>query len=160
MVLSDGPVPHIRQIEGSGVTFFEVWNTNETPAPLGAREDEPTDRHIVVPPAANGTIVRFCRFDPPDPGNAVTPGLMHRTETVDYGVVVSGEITLVLDDGSETPLGPGDVVVQRGTDHAWTNRSGAPALVAFVLVDAAFDARLKASLPGGALDRVMARPEL
>ena len=51
---------------------------------------------------------------------------MHRTQSIDYGIVLEGEIWLVLDDGSQTPLGPGDVVVQRGTDHAWENRSHEP----------------------------------
>ena len=62
---------------------------------------------------------------------------MHRTESIDYGIVLEGEITLVLDD-SEVTLHAGDVVVQRGTDHAWANRSDAVTQVAFILVDGAF----------------------
>jgi quercetin dioxygenase-like cupin family protein len=73
---------------------------------------------------------------------------MHRTETVDYGVVLRGELTLVLDDGSETPLRQGDVVVQRGTDHAWVNPTDEPAQMVFVLVDGRFSDELKALLPG------------
>jgi hypothetical protein len=157
VVLSDGAVPHIRRIEESGVTFFEVWNTRAMPAPVTADEDEPTDRPIAVPPPANGTIVRFCQFDPPASQDASAP-FMHRTETVDYGIVVSGEITLLLDDGSESVLTEGDVVIQRGTDHGWSNRSTEPALVAFVLIDGAFTDELRAALPGGALERVMERP--
>ncbi len=64
--------------------------------------------------------------------------LMHRTESVDYGVVIEGEMTLVLDD-SEVLLKPGSVVVQRGTNHAWANRSGRPCRMLFVLVDGAYD---------------------
>jgi quercetin dioxygenase-like cupin family protein len=67
--------------------------------------------------------------------------LMHRTETVDYAIVLSGEITMVLDDGDVT-LHAGDVVVQCGTNHAWSNRSGAPCVVAFVLIDGEFDPEL------------------
>jgi uncharacterized cupin superfamily protein len=62
---------------------------------------------------------------------------MHRTETVDYGIVVSGEITLVLDKG-EANLKAGDVVIQRGTNHAWANRSGKPCRMLFMLVDGRF----------------------
>jgi len=158
IVLSDGAAPKTRRNDDFGITFFEVWNTASTPAPVTADEGEPTDRPIVVPPPANGTIVRFCQFDPPkssDPG----PTFMHRTETIDYGIVVSGEITLLLDDGSESVLAQGDIVIQRGTDHAWANRSTEPALVAFVLVDGAFSDDLAAALPDGALERVLARPE-
>ena len=64
--------------------------------------------------------------------------LMHRTESVDYGIVLEGELTLVL-DGGETVLGAGDIVIQRGTSHAWANRSGRMARMAFILVDGAFE---------------------
>jgi uncharacterized cupin superfamily protein len=64
--------------------------------------------------------------------------LMHRTESVDYGVVIEGEMTLVLDD-SEVLLPQGSVVVQRGTNHAWANRSGKPCRMLFVLVDGAYE---------------------
>ncbi len=63
---------------------------------------------------------------------------MHRTESVDYGVVIEGELTLVLDD-SEVLLKPGSVVVQRGTNHAWANRSGQPCRMLFVLVDGQYE---------------------
>jgi uncharacterized cupin superfamily protein len=63
---------------------------------------------------------------------------MHRTESIDYGIVISGEMTLVL-DRAETLLRPGDVVIQRGTNHAWANRSGRVCRMLFVLVDGRFD---------------------
>ena len=68
--------------------------------------------------------------------------LMHRSETIDYGVVVSGEIVLMLDN-EEVELKAGDVFVQRGTNHAWSNRSNLPCRVAFVLVTAKFEEELK-----------------
>jgi quercetin dioxygenase-like cupin family protein len=71
--------------------------------------------------------------------------------------VLEGEIFLLLDD-SEVHLKAGDVVVQRGTDHAWENRSDRPARMVFVLVDGAFSEELKASLPAGALERVIRGP--
>jgi uncharacterized cupin superfamily protein len=70
---------------------------------------------------------------------------MHRTETVDYGIVIEGELTLVLDD-SEVQLKPGSVVVQRGTNHAWANRSGKPCRMLFVLVDGAYEPAVAAAL--------------
>ena len=76
---------------------------------------------------------------------------MHRTESVDYGVVLEGEVTLVLDDGSATTIGRGDLVVQRGTDHAWENRSSGWTQILFVLVGGRFDDVLRAQLPDDAI---------
>jgi hypothetical protein len=72
---------------------------------------------------------------------------MHRTETIDYGIVLEGELVLVLDE-SETIVSAGDVVVQRGTSHAWANRSDRSARIAFVLIDGAFEEGL-ATPPAG-----------
>jgi quercetin dioxygenase-like cupin family protein len=82
---------------------------------------------------------------------------MHRTRTVDYGIVIEGEMVLVLDD-SETVLRAGDVVVQRGTDHRWENRSGAVARMVFVLVDGAFTPELAGLLGQEALGSLMSSP--
>ena len=68
---------------------------------------------------------------------------MHRTETIDYAIVLSGEITMLLDD-EDVVLKAGDILVQCGTNHAWCNRSNAPAVVAFVLIDGEFEPELKA----------------
>ncbi len=99
-----------------------------------------------MPPAPNGTKLRINEL-PPGAGSP-----MHRTQTVDYGIVLDGEVVLVLED-SETVLRAGDVVVQRGTSHRWENRSGATARVAFILIDGAFNPGLLAALgedgPGG-----------
>ena len=73
---------------------------------------------------------------------------MHRTETVDYGIVIEGELTLVLDD-AEVNLKAGSVVIQRGTNHAWANRSGKTCRMLFVLVDGAYEAGV-AQARGGA----------
>jgi quercetin dioxygenase-like cupin family protein len=85
-------------------------------------------RIVGTPPPPNGT--RFCVIDFP-PGNHPH---MHRTETVDYVIVIDGEIEMDMDD-STVKLKQGDILVQRGTNHAWANRSGKNARVAFVLVD-------------------------
>ncbi len=70
---------------------------------------------------------------------------MHRTETIDYAIVLSGEIYMILDE-SEVLLKAGDVVVQCGTNHAWSNRSNDSCTVAFVLIDGAYTNDLKQSL--------------
>ena len=62
---------------------------------------------------------------------------MHRTETIDYGILLAGELWLVLDEG-ETKLTPGDVVIQRGTNHAWSNRTNETARMVFILLDGKF----------------------
>jgi uncharacterized cupin superfamily protein len=67
---------------------------------------------------------------------------MHRTETVDYGIVLEGEIVLVMDEG-ETVVRAGDIVIQRGTNHGWANRSGRNCRIVFVLIDGMFDESLK-----------------
>src|SRR6201989_1642000 len=115
IVLSDTPTP--KTLDIGSAAFHEIWITDRTPSPIAASEPEPTERPIRTPPPTGGVLVRFTEMAP----GAEAP--MHRTETVDVGVVLEGETWLLLDDGSETRLGPGDVVVQRGTNHAWANRS-------------------------------------
>lgn len=148
VVLSDGPVPVTRDLPDDGVSFHEVWNTSGTPARITAAEDDPTQRELAVPPPPHGTKIRVNEFRP---GHLDERGLqspVHRTASVDYGIVLEGEITLILDD-SEVTLTAGDIVVQRGTDHAWANRGDITARVAFILVDGEFDPTLAATLPGG-----------
>src|SRR4051812_20492915 len=116
-----------------GVGGGPPWRgiTAETPADIGIGEKiEDTGARIVgTPPPPNGT--RFCVIDFP-PGNQAH---MHRTETIDYVIVIEGEIEMDM-DASSVKLKAGDVMVQRGTNHAWANRSDKRARVAFVLVDA------------------------
>jgi len=155
VILSDGPVPVSRQIPEDGVAFHEIWNTQGAPAVLTAAEEiDPTERELAVPPPPRGTKSRINEFAP---GHLDEDGLqspVHRTASVDYGIVLEGEISLVLDD-SEVTLRAGDVVVQRGTDHAWANRGSATAKVAFILVDGEFDPALLETLPAGAVEGLM-----
>jgi quercetin dioxygenase-like cupin family protein len=149
--LSDGPAP-VRHDVSERTAFFEIWSTSETPAPIAAAEDhEPAERPLSVPPPPRGTNVRVVVQQPGE----VTP--MHRTRTIDYGIVLEGSVWLVLDD-SERELRAGDMVVQRGTEHRWENRGTMPARVVFVGVDGAFTATLRETLPTGALDRLMTDP--
>ena len=154
VVVSDGPVPVSRSLPQDGVAFHEIWNTTGAPAPIAAVEADPTERELAVPPPPSGTKIRINEFEP---GHLDERGLqspVHRTASVDYGIVLEGEITLVLDD-SEVTLRAGDIVVQRGTDHAWANRGDVPARVAFILVDGRFDDALAETLPGAGLNGLM-----
>jgi quercetin dioxygenase-like cupin family protein len=135
---ADGPAPAARTAP-DGALFYEIWSTSAMPAPVAATEPDPTLTALTVPPAPNGTKIRINEFPP----GVATP--VHRTESVDYGIVLDGEVVLVLDD-SETVLRAGDIVVQRGTSHRWENRSGATARLAFILLDGAFTAELLGTL--------------
>src|SRR5437667_8577737 len=111
VIVSDGPPPVTRELPEDRAAFYEIWSTDETPAPLAPSDPDPTEREITVPPSPRGTKIRITELLP----GARSP--MHRTESIDYGIVLEGEVHLVLDD-SETRLEPGTIVVQRGTDHA------------------------------------------
>ena len=137
VVLSDTPTP--KTLDIGSAAFHEIWITDGTPSPIAASEPEPTDRPVRTPPPAGGGLVRFTEMRP----GAEAP--MHRTETVDVGVVLEGETWLLLDDGSETRVGPGDAVVQRGTNHAWANRSDRPVRMVFVMIDGAITDELGAA---------------
>jgi quercetin dioxygenase-like cupin family protein len=129
-VVMDGAPPN-RRSAGPGHAAVQVWCTHETPADISAGADiEDMGLHkLGTPPPANGT--RLTVNDIP-PGNT---SIMHRTETIDYAIVLAGEIEMDLDD-STVKLKAGDIVVQRGTHHAWANRSTEPARIAFVMIDA------------------------
>jgi quercetin dioxygenase-like cupin family protein len=141
VVVSAGPAAVSRQV-ADGASFFELWATAATPAPIAATEPEPVSESDPVGPPAGGTRVRVVVMPPG------TRSPMHRTESVDYGIVLEGTLTLVL-DGGETTVGPGDLVVQRGTDHAWENRGEAIVRMLFVLLDGRFDDELLSALPAG-----------
>lgn len=172
IVVSDGPLPTVADIAAiPGTVFHEVWSTVDSPAPVDNGAD-PTVGPLMLPPPPQGTRIRFVDI-PPDTAEFLAEGaarmkaafaqigdekastvqphsphpLMHRTESVDYGIVIDGEMTLVLDD-SEVLLRPGSVVVQRGTNHAWANRSGRPCRMLFVLVDGRYAPAIAASLAG------------
>ncbi len=143
-ILSDGPAPASRRVP-DGASFHDMWTTDSSPARIAASEPEPVGAGELLGPPAAGTRVRIVDMPP----GARSP--MHRTESIDYGVVLHGEVTLVLDDGSATTIGPGDLVVQRGTDHAWENRSRESTRILFVLVGGRFDDELRAQLPADAV---------
>ena len=146
IVLADGPPPQHHPMQGRevGADFFEMWNTTRAVPLLTATEArEPNERDFTIMPVA-GHLLRIIDIYPPQDGGKRTP--MHRTKTLDYVVVITGEVVLLLDD-SEVVLTPGDVVVQRGTNHAWENRSGKAARMAFFHIDAEFSPGLLDTLP-------------
>lgn len=173
IVVSDGPAPFVHTSPTrQNYASTDIWRTLATPAPIAAdalAEGEPTLGPRRQMPTRHGTVIRINQIEPESEamrnltpaqsrqlfeglGNAAasTHGkggrhpMMHRTETIDYAIVLSGEITMLLDD-SEVLLKAGDVLVQVGTNHAWSNRSDKPCVIAFVLVDGEFDPALKAS---------------
>lgn len=146
VVLSDGPPPQHHPMSGPavGADFIEIWSAAHPVPTLTAVEPrEPNERAFTIMPTA-GHLLRLLDVYPASAGGKRTP--MHRTQTIDYVVVIDGEIALILED-SEVTLKKGDVVVQRGTNHAWENRSDRIARAAFFHVDAVFGKELKAMLP-------------
>ncbi len=165
VILEDAPPPRVARIGGEhGPLFFEVWNTRETPARIDRSSGEPREEGIQLAPPKNGTRIRVLEVPPEDPSIAkLTPEqarahfaevgaadaashsgehvFMHRTETIDYGIVLEGEITLIMEEG-ETVARAGDIVIQRGTNHGWANRGKEPCRIAFILIDGRFDAEL------------------
>ena len=146
VVISDGipPQDHPMRGEAIGADFTEVWSMPETvPCLTSLPDGEPTVRPFTIMPPT-GHLIRIIDIYPPRMGGHRT--VMHRTRTLDYAVVIEGEIVLVLSD-SEVVLGPGEVVVQRGTDHAWENRTDRVTRMAFFHIAGAFSDELLAKLP-------------
>ena len=116
------------------ISRVEVWSTDKMPvdnseAAAAAQRRGHVVRHNYVG-SGEGTVVRITEFAPG------APKFMHRTETVDYAILLSGECDLELDDGKTVHMTQGDIVVQRGTMHAWVNKGTVPCVFAFVLIDA------------------------
>ncbi len=149
IVIMDGPPPRPTGTK-STVQQAVFWVNDATPASNRGDADA-AERDIGIPPPEGGAIFRVVVFPPRGaasesetghlsssgatvPEGARHPG-MHRTNSVDYAVVIDGEIDMLLDE-SEVHVKAGDVVVQRGTNHAWANRGDKPCSIAFVLIDA------------------------
>ena len=155
IVESDGIAPNMKVRPGAGFVSSLLWVTDETPARMDLRQDR-ADRTIGVPPPANGSILRVVDFPPVTKeaeaidqkelvrsmgadhhsvdGKQARHAYMHRTKSVDYAIVLEGEIDMLLDD-SEVHMKAGDFLVQQGTNHAWVNRSDRMCRMAFVLID-------------------------
>ena len=164
MVSEDRAAPSVHtNPKRVGYCLTKLWMTDQMPAFVG-NEADPTSRPLKLEPSKNGTVVRIVEFGPEGEwlqkidadatrvawgaigtdsastnrdGKAKHP-FMHRTQSVDYCYVIEGEITLVLDN-EEVLMRQGDFAVERGTNHAWANRSGKPCKMLFVLIDGQFD---------------------
>lgn len=153
--IADGAATAVKEMESMpGLALTDLWQTSAAPADNAGNADA-ADRPVVLEPPRSGTIFRIVEF-PPDSawrdradaaeafgsigaGHAKDASsadpMMHKTATVDYLVVIKGEIWAILDEG-EVCLRPGDVMVQRGTNHSWSVRTDEPCLLAAVLVGA------------------------
>ena len=137
-VLIDAPATNAKHPD-SGVVSTLMWITDRNPADIavGDKIEDMGARIVGTAPPANGT--RFCVIDFP-PGNHAH---MHRTETIDYVIVIDGEIEMDMDD-STVKLKAGDILIQRGTNHAWRNHTSKPTRMLYVLMDGRFDPALAA----------------
>jgi naringenin degradation protein FdeH len=154
VILLDGPTPH-RNERGNGAVLFNVWVTDETPADLKGKQDKMA-RQIDIPPPKGGSVIRVLDIPPTGDVSKLDVGamqahlgpehshpkarkprhpMMHRTRTIDYAIILAGEIDMLLDD-SEVHLKTGDILVQQATNHAWVNRGTEPCRICFVLIDA------------------------
>ena len=153
--LMDGPAPNIKEMDSMpGLALTDLWETTAAPASNTGDADAAL-RAVRLEPPRQGTILRIVEFPPDsawrqnaDPGAAFgsigaghakdkssADPMMHKTSTVDYIIVLKGEIWAIMDEG-ETLLKAGDVLVQRGTNHSWSVRGNEPCIVAAVLVSA------------------------
>jgi mannose-6-phosphate isomerase-like protein (cupin superfamily) len=133
----DSRAPHMTVIAGNpSFVATDLWRTAQTPVQNGHPVDDGLGEPVGIEAPRDGSLFRIVEF-PPDSefGDEVDlRSLMHhRTASLDYAIVLSGEIWAVL-DSDERLLKPGEVVIQRGTAHSWSNRSEAPALVAFIMI--------------------------
>lgn len=165
IIVSDGPAPNLTSPGAMpGIRARVLWISDGSPASTsGPDETAPADLLAPIGPPANGTLLRVADFPPDseyegvdvgqmlrdinkgeDPRDGVPPESserhfwFHKTTTLDYAIVLEGEVWALLDEG-ETLLRPGDILIQRGTSHAWSNRRQQTARVAFILIDAVSD---------------------
>lgn len=152
IIVADGPSSRVFDDLGEeGLVFHEIWHTTETPALIDRDTREADEPALSLAPPRQGVRIRVLDIPPDADGadmetvfdNIGAPDArvvsdrhrsFHRTETVDFGIVLCGEIVLLMDEG-ETTVRQGDIVIQRGTNHGWANRSGEPCRIAFVLID-------------------------
>jgi naringenin degradation protein FdeH len=152
IVLIDGAARNVKLRKATGFISTLLWMTEESPADVSGNADR-AEHEIGVAPPPRGSIFRVVDFPPATDFGTVDNAAMlremgigagqrhaghatmHRTKSIDYAVVTSGEIDMLLDD-SEVHLEAGDVLVQQGTNHAWVNRGEENCRIAFVLIDA------------------------
>jgi len=153
--IADGEAPNMKEMPSfPGLALTDLWETKGAPASNAGGSDA-ASRPVHLEPPKNGTILRIVEFPPDSAWRGATDGsagfkaigaghaqdkassdpMMHRTSTVDYIIVLQGEIYAVMETG-EKLLRAGDVLVQRGTNHSWSVRGSEPCIIAAVLVSA------------------------
>jgi quercetin dioxygenase-like cupin family protein len=128
-VLRDDESFATEVIAGGDAAFAMIWTTATVPAD----NNDPTDGRArdAGLTLKNGSVIRIVDMLP----GGASP--MHRSNSIDYGIILSGHVELEVDDGAKTRLGPGDIVVQRGTVHLWRNPSATETCrIAFILIEA------------------------
>jgi len=134
VVATDEVLTAVPRRIGANITGCEIWSTDRMPVDNSPAADAAQRKGYVVRHnyvgSGQGTTCRITEFAP---GHA---RFEHRTETVDYAILLSGEIDMELENDEVVHLKAGDVVVQRGTIHTWVNKGSAPAVFAFILIDA------------------------
>jgi mannose-6-phosphate isomerase-like protein (cupin superfamily) len=134
VVARDERLTAVSRRIGANITGCEIWSTDRMPVDnseaAGAAQRAGFVKRYNYVGTGQGTTIRITEWAP---GHA---RFTHRTETVDYAILLSGEIDLELENDEVVHLKPGDVVVQRGTTHTWVNRGSVPAVTAFILIDA------------------------
>lgn len=159
VILEDGPPLRVFDNLGeAGLVFYEVWNTRETPARIDRASSEPPEARLTLAPPKSGTRIRVLDIPVDNPATSDLETVfenigakdahigtkggkhasVHRTQSIDYGIVLDGQITLLMDEG-ETTLQAGDICIQRGTNHGWVNRGTKPCRIAFILIDGVWD---------------------
>lgn len=154
VVVADGPSNDVQILPAVGVAIADIWAVSNVPTQIDAWEKRDPNAPMGIDSGVGGLNLRVLQFDPL-PAGAITDAestfadlgsagahvanarhpAMHRTDSVDFGIIISGSLTLLLDE-EDVMLNAGDVVIQRGTNHAWENRGTTPCLVAIVAVDA------------------------
>ena len=155
VILFDSLDPHKIVREQTGIVSRVIWVSDCTPANISVKED-PVKRPVGIGSPPNGSIFRIVDFPPLPPENELSPDLMqslvggahaaqdanpprhpmmHRTRSLDYAIVLSGEIDMLLDE-STVHCKAGDVIIQQGTNHGWVNHGSETCRIAFVLIDA------------------------
>jgi quercetin dioxygenase-like cupin family protein len=138
VISTDETLTAVSRGAGANITGCEIWSTEHMPVD-NSPATEAAQRagfinhdipHMNYVGTGDGTVIRITEWAPG------APRLAHRTETVDYAIVLSGEIDLECDKGEVAHLKTGDVAVQRGTMHTWVNNGSVPAVIAFILIDA------------------------
>ncbi len=134
IVATDERLVAVPRLNRPHISGCEIWSTDAMPVDNSAAADAAQRAGFVrrynYVGTGQGTVIRVTEFAPG------APKFMHRTETVDYAILLKGECDLELDSGEVVHMKPGDICVQRGTMHAWVNTGNEPAVFAFILIDA------------------------